>query len=183
MVWVSMAVSTNTTTMVVGSTLAGAGSVPTSVNFTTATPFVMGPAVSLAPLSLSASPAPVINPSTTVTYTIGNIPEFVPGSGVYVSALFLSTTPLPGGLDLTGILTQQPGCKAYIGTLDLGLGAAVTIVNSNAVPFTFSAPAFAPGTSIAAQAVALFDPSFPLLNGEAGGFVLSNGVLSVTQTQ
>ncbi|MBL8755167.1 MAG: hypothetical protein JNK15_17820 [Planctomycetes bacterium] len=183
MVWVSMAVSANTTTMVVGSTLAGVSSVPASVDFTTATPFVMGPAISLAPMTLSAGPAPVINPSTTVTYTIGNIPEFVPGTGLYLSALFLSTTPIPGGLDLTGILTQQPGCKAYIGTLDLGIGAAVTVVNSNAVPFTFSAPAFSPGLTIAAQAVGLFDPSFPLLNGEASGFVLSNGVLSVAQLQ
>ena len=49
--------------------------------------------------------------------------------------------------------------------------------------FTFSAPFFTPGATIAAQAVALFDPSFPLVNGANGGFVFSNGVLSVTQPQ
>lgn len=183
MVWLSMAVTTNTTTMVVGSTLAGAGPVPASVDFTTVTPFVMGPPVGLLPLALSASPAPVINPSTTVTYTVGNIPEFVPGSGLYVSAVFLSVSPVPSGLDLTGLLANVPGCRAYIGTLDLALGASVTTTPTFALPFTFSAPAFAPGTTIAAQAVALFDPAFPLANGANGGFVFSNGVLSVAQLQ
>ncbi len=183
MVWLSMAISSNTTTMVVGSTLAGASSVPTSANFATATPFVMGPPVSLTPMTLSASPAPVINPSTTVTYTIGNIPEFSPGSGLYASILFLSVTPLSTGVDLAGILTQLPGCKAYIGTLDLQLGPTVTAVNSSAVPMTFSAPPLPPGLNVGAQAVGLFDPAFPLLNGEGSGILLSNAVLSVCQLQ
>lgn len=183
MIWVSMATTTNTTTMVVGSTLAGVSAVPTSQNFATASPFVMALPATLAPLSLSASPAPVINPSTTVTYTITNIPEFAPGSGLYLSAVFLSVGPVPGGLDLTGILTTLPGCRAYISSLDLGIGAAVTVLPTNSVPFTFVAPPFTPGTAIAAQAVALFDPSFPLLNGENRGFVFSNGLLSVTQLQ
>ena len=68
-------------------------------------------------------------------------------------------------------------------TLDLGIGAAITAAPTNAVPFTFSAPIFAPGTVIAAQAVALFDGAFPLANGETGGFVLSSGLLSTTQVQ
>jgi len=183
MVWLSMAVSTNTTTMVVGSTLAGTSSVPTSVNFTTATSFVMGPPVSLTPLTLSAGPAPVINPSTNVTYTIGNIPEFSPGLGLYGSMLFLSLTPLPVGIDLAGILTQQPGCKAYIGSLDLSIGPMVTAGNSNAVQVTFSSSILPPGLTVGAQAVGLFDGSFPLLNGEGSGIVVSNGVLSVCQLQ
>ena len=183
MVWVSMAVSSNTTTMVVGSTLAGAGPTPTSVALSTATPFAMLPPPALLPLSLSASPPPVINPSTNVTYTIGNIPEFVPTSGVYLSTLFLSVNPLPGGLDLAGILTVMPGCKAYIATLDVNIGTALTFAPTSAVPFTFATPYFAPGNVIAAQAVALFDGSFPLANGETGGFVLSNGVKSTTQLQ
>ncbi len=182
MVWSSMAVTTNTTTMVVGGTLAGAGATPPSVDFTTATPFVMGPAIGLSPLSLAASPAPVINPSTTVTYTVGNIPEFVPGSGVYVSGLFLSLNILPTGLDLTGILANLPGCRAYLGTLDLSF-AAVSLAPTNAYPFTFFAPAFPPGLPIGVQAVGLFDPAVPLANGESGGFVFSNGVLSVPQIQ
>lgn len=183
MVWVSMAATTNTTTMVVGSTLAGASTVPTSVNFATSGSFVMGPPLSLLPLTLSASPAPVINPSTNVTFTTSNIPEFAPGAGVYLSAMFLSVTPLFNGIDLAGILTQQPGCKAYLGTLDLDLGVALTVTNSSSRTITFSAPVLTPGLQIATQAVALFDPAFPLLNGEAGGVVVSNGVLSVCQLQ
>ena len=126
--------------------------------------------LSLSPLALNASPAPVINPSTTVTYTITNIPEYVPGSGVYLSLVFLSVAPLPGGINLTGILTTVPGCRAYLATLDIGIGTAITTSPTNSVPFTFAAPVFAPGYSIGAQAVALFDPSFPLINGESGGF-------------
>jgi hypothetical protein len=183
MVWISMAVTTNTTTMVVGSTLAGAGSVPASQNLATATPFVLAPPASLSPMTLSASPAPVLNPSTNVTYTIANIPEFVPGSGVHVSVVYLSLSPVPSGLELAGLLTQLPGCRAYIGSLDLGIGAAVTLSPTNAVTFPFAPPFFTPGATIAAQAVALFNPAFPLLNGEAGGFVVSNGVLSVAQLQ
>lgn len=185
MVWVSMAVSTNTTTMVVGSTLAGAGPTPVSVDLPTQTPIVMdsAPPAVLLPLSLSASPAPVINPSTNVNFVIGNIPEFVPGSGIYLSTLFFSLNPLPGGFDLAGILTVMPGCKAYIATLDVNLGTAVTIAPTSSVPVTFAAPTFAPGNIVAAQAVALFDGSFPLANGETGGFVLSNAVKSTTQLQ
>jgi hypothetical protein len=183
MVWVSMATSTNTTTMVVGATLAGAGPTPVSTPLSSAVPFIMTPPPGLAPLTLSASPAPIINPSTVVTYTIGNVPEFVPGSGVYLSLVFLSVNPQPAGIDLTGLLTTVPGCRAYIGTLDFSFGTALTTVPTNTASFSFFAPAFTPGTTIAAQAVALFDPAFPLLNGESGGFLLSNGVLSVAQPQ
>lgn len=183
MIWVNMATTVNATPMVVGSTLAGASTIPTSTVLSTATPFVMTSPVEQLPLTLSASPAPVINPSTTVTYTIDNIPEFIPGSGAYVSLLFLSVNPLPSGVELSGILTAMPGCKAYISSLNLTLGAAVTASPTNPVPFTFSAPTFPPGFTIAAQAVAAFDPNFPLMNGENGGFVLSNGVLSTTQLQ
>jgi hypothetical protein len=42
---------------------------------------------------------------------------------------------------------------------------------------------FAPGNVIAAQAVALFDGSSPLLNTESGGFLVSNGVLSTPEVQ
>ena len=44
-----------------------------------------------------------------------------------------------------------------------------------------------PGVELSVQGgvhiLALFDPSVPLPNGESGGFVLSNGLLSTTQTQ
>lgn len=183
MIWVNMAVSTNTTTMVVGSTLAGASSIPTSQVLSTASPFVMSPPAGLLPLTLTASPAPIVNPSTVVTYTIDNIPEFVPGSGVYVSLLFLSLAPQLGGIELSGILTGLPGCKAYLSSLDASIGLAVTTTPTNPVQFTFDSSFIPPGITVAAQAVAPFDGSFPLLNGETGGFVFSNGVLSTTQLQ
>ena len=183
LVWVSMAPSTNTTTMVVGSTLAGVSATPASLPLSTSTPFAMTPPATMQPLTLTASPAPVINPSTTVTYTIGNIPEFLPGSGVHLSVVFFSLNPVIPGFDLTGIFTGLPGCRGYIGSLDLSLGLAITATASNAVPLTFAAPVVPPGITIAAQAVAFFDGSTPLPNGETGGFVFSNGMLSTAQLQ
>jgi len=49
--------------------------------------------------------------------------------------------------------------------------------------FTFSNVLFAPRNVVAAQAVALFDGSLPLHNGENGGCLLSNGLLSTTWPQ
>ena len=185
MVMVSFEASTSTAPVIVGCTLAGAGPTPTSLDLATQTPFVVDslPPGSLAPLSLSAAPAPVINPSTLVTYTISGITEFAPGSGVHLSTLFLSLNPLYAGFDLAGILTTVPGCNAYVATLDLNIGTAVTFTPTSTVDVTFATPVFAPGNTIAAQAVSLFDPTTPLLNGEAGGFLLSNGVRSTTQAQ
>jgi hypothetical protein len=59
----------------------------------------------------------------------------------------------------------------------------VTVVPQNLVPFTFSTPVFAPGNLIGAQAVALFDATFPLVNGEASGYLVSNPVLTATYVQ
>jgi hypothetical protein len=176
---------TSTANVVVGCTLAGAGPTPPSIDLATQLPFVMDPISpgSVLPLSLAASPAPVMNPSTNVTYSITNIPETAPGSGAYLSLVFFSVTPFPIGFDLVGLVTTVPGCKLYLGGLDVSFGLAITAVPVNNVPLTFSMPTFAPGDTIAGQAVALFDPAFPLLNGESGGFLLSNGVKSVTQLQ
>ena len=60
---------------------------------------------------------------------------------------------------------------------------AVTLSPTSTVPLTFSTPLFAPGNVIGAQAVAFFDTAFPLPNGENGGFLFSNGVLSTTRLQ
>jgi hypothetical protein len=175
----------STANVVVGATLAGPGPTPTSIGLATQLPFVMDttPPATLLPLSLAAAPAPVINPSTLVTYTIGNIPEYLPGSGIHLSTLFLSLNPLVAGIDLAGLLTTVPGCRAYVATLDLNIGTAVTLAPTSTVSVTFAAPIFAPGDVIAAQAVALFDPASPLANGEGGGLLVSNGVRTVTQPQ
>ncbi|MBL9079329.1 MAG: hypothetical protein JNL08_17640 [Planctomycetes bacterium] len=183
-VWVT--IDTNTTSLdgsqhLVGYTGPGLSADPGSVSLAAASPIVATNNVQLVPMSLSAAPAPVINPSTLVSYTVNDLPEFVPGSGIAVATLFLSVSQLPGGFDLAGILTTVPGCNAYIATLDLDLGGQVVLGNTAVWNFTFDSAFFSPGNVIAAQAVALFNPAFPLANGEAGGFLLSNGVLSTTQ--
>jgi hypothetical protein len=182
-VFLSMSASTSTGDILVGCTLAGAGPTPVSSTLSTVTPYTLFPPVSLSPMTLSASPAPKINPSTNVTYVAGNLPEFIPGSGVYLSTMFLSVNPNPAGFDLNGILTTVPGCNAWIVTLDLDLGAQLTFAPTASWNFTYDNVNFAPGNAIAAQAVSLFDTAFPLANGEAGGFLFSNGVLSTTELQ
>ncbi|MBL9079953.1 MAG: hypothetical protein JNL08_20835 [Planctomycetes bacterium] len=77
----------------------------------------------------------------------------------------------------------MPGCKAYLTTLDLDLGGTVGLSPTLSWSFSFDSAFFAPGNVVAAQAIALFDGSVPLSNGEAGGFLLSNGVLSTTWLQ
>ena len=182
-VWLSMSSSNSTSDALVGCTLAGAGLTPASGTLATVVNDTVDPDLTLEPLTVTAAPAPVINPSTLVTYTITNIPETAPGSGIYFSTMFFSVTPLPGGIDLTGILTNVPGCNLYIGTLDVNLGTAITLAPTSTVQLTFSTPLFAPGNVIGAQAVAFFDGAFPLLNGENSGFVFSNGVVSATFVQ
>ena len=182
MLWTSFSATNSTSDVLVGCTLAGAGLTPVSQSLTQVG-YVLEPDATLVPMTLSATPPPVINPSTVVTYTIGNIPEIAPSAGLYLSFLVLSVNPLVAGLDLQGILTTVPGCRLHVGSLDLIVGVAVTPTPTNAVPFVFSAPPFAPGNVIAAQGVALFNGTFPLINGESGGYLLSNAVLSTTRVQ
>lgn len=182
-VWQSLAPSTSTATTIAGCTLVGTTPVNVSQSLNAASSFELTPPKSFDAMTLTASPDPVLNPSTVVTYTIDNVPEFLPGSGLHLSLLYLSGTPVPTGIDLTGLVTTVPGCSAFIGSLDLGVGTAVTFTPSNAVTFAFATPQLPPGAQIAAQAVALFDPAFPLANGEAGGIVVSNGILSTAQVQ
>jgi streptogramin lyase len=182
-VWTSFSISNSTSDVLVGCTLAGSGLTPVSQTLSSVSSVVLQPDATLSPMTLSAAPFPVINPSTSVTYTANDVPEFLPGSGIYLGTMFLSVNPLPAGFDLTGILTTVPGCNAYIATLDLDLGGVVNIAPTLSWNFTYDNVFFAPGNVIAAQAVALFDPAFPLLNGESGGFVLSNGLLTLPELQ
>jgi len=183
MLWPSFSASSSTADVLVGCTLAGGGLVPTSQTLSTANGYQLRPDDVLSPLTLTGSPNPVINPSTLVTYTAANAPEFVPGSGVYIGTMFLSFLPLPGGVDLTGILANQPGCSAYIGSLDVALSAAISTTSDLTWDLDFSNTVFFPGAYVAGQAIALFDNTFPLLNGEDSGLVFSNGILSTTHVQ
>ncbi|MBL9079956.1 MAG: hypothetical protein JNL08_20850 [Planctomycetes bacterium] len=181
MLWTSLSGSNSTSDVLVGCTLAGAGLTPVSTPLASALPLVLAP--DPAPMALTAAPRPVINPSTLVSYTATSVPEFAPGAGIYVGTMFLSVNPLPGGFDLAGILTTVPGCSTWIATLDLDLGGTLNVAPTLTWTFAFDSAFFAPGNVIAAQAVALFDPAFPQVNGEAGGFLFSNGVRSTTWPQ
>ncbi len=184
-VWVTVdpdATSAYGSAWLVGATLPGVGANAGSKNLATG-PLTVGSPDQAPAISLSAAPIPIISPSTMVTYTASNIPEFVPTSGVYLSTMFLSVNPNPFGFDLFGILTNTPGCNAWILSLDLDLGGQLTLAPVASWNFTFDNTFFAPGNVVAAQAVALYDGSFPLYNGENGGFVTSNAVLSTTQPQ
>mgnify|MGYP001293351451 CR=1 FL=1 len=185
-VWVT--IDTNTTSSfgssyLVGYTGPGASTDPGSVTLSTALPATAVNNVSGNAMTLSASPPPVINPSTLVTWTANDIVEAQPGTDIYLSTVFLSINPVPAGIDLTGMLTSVAGCNLYINSLDLDLGAQVTASPTASWTYTFDNVVFTPGTSVAAQAVALFDPAFPLANGESGGFLFSNGVLSTVELQ
>lgn len=150
---------------------------PGSIALATALPLVTQPDVR--PLQLGATPRPVINPSTNVTYTVSNVPELFPG--ISIAALFLSVNPLPGGFDL-GVI-GAPGCNAYIATLDLDLGGQVVVAPASTATWNvvFDNVNFAPGNVIGAQAIALIQPN-SLPNGQnAFGMTVSNGVISTTQ--
>lgn len=136
-----------------------------------------------APLTLTASPAPVLNPGTLVTYTISNVPEYAPGTGLYVSLLFLSLNPAPGGVELLGQMTTVPGCRVHLATLDLSSGLVFSSQPTVPMSVYYYTPMIMPGSVIAAQAAAAFDGNFPLPNGEAGGVVVSNGIRSSMQLQ
>jgi hypothetical protein len=103
------------------------------------------------PMQLSALPAPVYG--TTCNYTTANVPEFVPGSGVYVLLQVLSLGSTPG-VDL-GFL-GAPGCSSYVPSLDVTL-AAIGASSTVSVPYTLP-PSGPYGFPIFAQSVALGAP-------------------------
>ncbi|MBL9079173.1 MAG: hypothetical protein JNL08_16845 [Planctomycetes bacterium] len=161
----------------VGYSPAGPSLDPGPITLATALPIVTQPDIE--PMTLSAAPRPVINPSTMVTFTANNIPEYLPTSGIYISTMFLSVLPLPGGFDLG--LIGAPLCNAYIASLDLDLGGQLTFAPTATWNVLFNNIAFAPGNVIGAQAVSLVVPN-SLPNGQnAFGMTVSNGVVSVTQ--
>jgi hypothetical protein len=158
---------------------AGASFDPGPIDLATQLPAVTTPDVDQRPLRLQASPAPVLAPSTLVTYTIDNIPEAAPGSGIHLAALFLSVGESPG-VDL-GFL-GAPGCSAWITSLDLPVFVAPTPTPTATASLLFAAGQVPTGVVIFAQAVALFDPTFPLPNGaNAFGLVTSNGLRSYVE--
>jgi hypothetical protein len=94
--------------------------------------------------------------------------------------VFLSTGALPGGLDL-GLL-GAPGCSGYLASLDLPLSVAPSLTATATTTLNFSTPQLPPGVVVYAQAIALFDPAFPLPNGQNSfGLTTSNGIASYVE--
>lgn len=155
----------------VGYSPGGASIDPGSIDFAIDLPVVTSDP-ELRAMSLSAAPAPAIG--ATSTYTVVDVPENTPMTGVYLVTMFLSVTPLPGGFDL-GIL-QAPGCNAYIASLDFDMGAQVTFAPTATWDLPLPASVFAVGNTFAAQAISLILPN-SLPNGQNPfGMTVSNGI-------
>lgn len=128
------------------------------------------------PLSIAASPAPVSSATagTTVGYTIGNIPEYTPGSGARLGLTVLSFSGDLAGTSLAAL--GLPGCQLHVNSLDFTIGwvaGGASWTTSIAIP-----PGVTPGTQLYAIGIALVAPN-SLPNGQnAFGAVTSNGVKS-----
>ena len=134
-------------------------------------------AVTLLPLTLAASPSPVIGAS--VNYTTSNIPEFAPGVGLYAQLLYADFGQNLPGFDLVAI--GADGCNLHLG----GLGQQLAGSFSATPTSVFNIPAIPPfpGFTVYFQAFALFDPAFPQPNGlNAFGLTSSNGIATFVQT-
>ena len=123
-------------------------------------------------LSLAASPTPVSTPTTgsVVTYTVSNVPEAAPASGVHLGLVIVSLTQDAVGSPLAAF--GMPGCSLYVGGLDdtyAFLGNTPTATTTFVVP-----PGVPAGTRIFATAAALVQPG--TIN--AFGAVTSNGIAS-----
>jgi hypothetical protein len=120
---------------------------------------------------LAASPAPISTATsgTNVAYAITGIPEFAPGSGLYVALNVFSLGQIPApGLDLTFL--GAPGCVALVQSLDFTQTLVGTSPNQSS---TFVVPAGVPaGTQLFVQAASLLG---------TGGLATSNGIESLIQ--
>ena len=107
-----------------------------------------------------------------VTYTIDAMPALSPGT--YAGFTIVSLVPNLGGTPLASM--GMPGCSQYLGTFDLFL---FCIGSTPSLTTTLSLPAGLPGgTTLFAQAIALFPPN-SLPNGmNPFGAVTSNAIAS-----
>jgi hypothetical protein len=120
------------------------------------------------PTNLDGAPDPVSTPSvgTTVSLDTINVPEFSPGSGLFLGIQALSFGQVPGGLEL-GFL-GAPGVSMYLSTLGQTI-AVLGTSSTQSVAFVVP-PGVPPGTEVFAQTFALV----PALN--AFGLAASNGL-------
>ena len=126
--------------------------------------------------TLSAAPAPISTPSTstTVVYSLDNIPLACPAPApvFHFGVLAFSLTQDVLGTDLTTYGIDAPGCKLYIASVDSSNAFIGTTPNQT---LSFLVPSAIPGGLIYyAQAAALICP-VPTNNA---GIVVSNAVRS-----
>ena len=151
------------------------------ITLSTGLPVTTAPNVTLQPLTLAASPAPVYTvggPSVPVTYTATNVIDLAPPFGVGISLLMFSVAPIPGGFD-AGFL-DMPGCNINILSVDV-LFAMPGTAPTSALTFSIPQP-LSPGLSFYSQVLSLFPPnSLPGGLNTFGG-LLSNGLRSTFNT-
>ncbi|MBL8729428.1 MAG: hypothetical protein JNM25_13415 [Planctomycetes bacterium] len=158
----------------VGFSLGGPSADPGSIALATALPIQTGNHI--AALGLAASPAAISTATTgtVVTYRTTGMPATAPGS--HLGVCYLSVLPLPG-VDLAFV--GAPGCRAYIGSLDLSVPMVGTApVQDVAV---FCPPGLPPGLHVFAQSLALFPPNSLPGGRNAFGLVTSNGIDTLIQ--
>jgi hypothetical protein len=163
----------------VGYSPGGASANAGSLNLATALPLLI-PTTNLAPMSLSAAPAPVstVGSGTLVTYTQSNIPEAAPTSGVYLGLTIISLGQDLPGTDL-GFL-GMPGCSLHVASLDVTLAF---VGATNSLTTQFQVPAGVPyGFQFFAQSAALIQPNSLPNSQNAFGATLSNAVASFVST-
>lgn len=163
----------------VGGTLAGVSATPPSTTLSLINPFVMAPDVSA--MSLTALGAP-INGGPAVTYTINNVPESFPGSGVYNSAVVFSLGAIPGGYDLGTAPNDYgaPGCNGYVASIDLFIILSGSPTPSVSFPLAWNIPV--PPFQLWMQAVGLFAPGSLPGGLNAGGVASSNALEVYVET-
>ena len=125
-------------------------------------------------MRLSAVGRPV-NLGTPPTYTIENIPEFFPGSGVYGLAVVFGQTPVPGGVDLGAppYNLGAPGCFGYT-TPDIVFVVGIVPSSTSTFPISWNIPV--PPLKFWMQALSQFTPN-TLPNGlNPGGYATSNAL-------
>ncbi|MBL8747667.1 MAG: hypothetical protein JNK78_00800 [Planctomycetes bacterium] len=163
----------------VGYSPGGASLDPGSIVLASALPLVTQP--DQAPLTLSASPAPVYTiggPTVPVTWTATNVPSLLPPLPLGVTILIFSVAPFPG-LDLGFV--DMPGCNLNVASLDVTLPMAGGTSPTDSVTLSMPQP-LSPGLAFYSQALSLFPPN-SLPNGQnAFGAVLSNGLKSSFNT-
>lgn len=151
-----------------------------SQNLATSLPYAVLTA-NLAPVALTAAPAPVSTATTgtVVTYTHSGVPEAGPGSGLHIGLTILSVGQNLAGTDLAFL--GAPGCRLHVASLDatfsfLGVGATQTT--------TFTIPPGVPaGFNLYAQGAAIIAAN-SLPNGQNSlGVVLSNAIASTIHAQ